>query len=221
MSRLFLTSEPIKNIVFDFGGVLLDLDFDLTYLKMSELLGTSFYPDQFSDDTLTFLHEFEKGHISKETFLWNLQNLSSGQVPQGKELIDAWNAMLLGWKPEKLDFLQTLRRKYKVYLLSNTNVFHIEWVYKDLIKNHGIYNFNTVFFDKIYYSHEVRMRKPDLNIFSFLVEDAAVNPSESLYIDDLSENVDSALQLGFQGYWHNPSDDLIVSVNKILSQKLR
>jgi putative hydrolase of the HAD superfamily len=216
MSRLFLTSDPIKNIVFDFGGVLLDLDFDRTYEEMSKLLGIPFYPDNFSESTLAILHDFERGKISKEGFIWHIQQLSRKSVPQGKEIIDAWNAMLLGWKPEKLDYLQDLRRRYKVFMLSNTNIIHIEWVHQDLQKNHGIYYFENVFFNKAYYSHEVQMRKPDSEIFHFITKDADIQPEESLYIDDLIENVNSAREIGFQGYWHNPSDDLVSNLKDMI-----
>lgn len=218
MNRYFLTSAPIKNIIFDFGGVLLDLDFDRTYQEMSKLLGIPFYPDSFSESTQSFLHDFEKGNISKETFIWHIQQLShqSLPVPQGKEIIDAWNAMLLGWKSDKLDYLQYLRRRYKIFLLSNTNIIHIEWVHQDLKKHHNIYYFEKVFFDKVYYSHEVNMRKPDAEIFHFLTNDAKIRPEESLYIDDLNENVLSAIQTGFQSYWHEPSDDLVLKLNEII-----
>lgn len=216
MSKLFLSSTPVKNIVFDFGGVLLDLDFSLTYDRMSHLLGFDFYPEKLSENIIALLHNFETGKISKENFLWNIQILSQNKVPQGKEIINAWNAMLLGWNPDRFDFLQVLRRHYNVFLLSNTNEIHIDWVRRDLKNIHNIHRFEDVFFDKVYYSHEIKMRKPSREIFEYLAEDAQINPLESLFVDDLIENVEAALSVGFQGYHHNPTESIVKNMTDIL-----
>jgi len=202
-------SLAFKNIVFDFGGVLLDIDYDRTYLALKNLLGIGFDPNTLSPNSLKFLHDFEIGRISTETFLWNLQHLSAKEMPQGIDLIKAWNAMLIGWDKEKFQFLIELKSKYNLYLLSNTNELHLSWVYQDLKTNHDIDDFETRFFIKTYYSHLVEKRKPNADIFEFVQNDSQLTPSETIFIDDLKENVETAKNLGWKTYHHNPKENLI------------
>jgi len=216
MSRHFLNNSPIKNIVFDFGGVLLDIDFSLTYRELSHLLGVEFYPEKIFDEAQQVLIDFEIGKMNKETFIWSIQRFSQKEVPHGFDIIKAWNHMLLGWRPEKLQYLAQLKKNYNLYLLSNTNEIHIEWVHRDLLKNHAITSFEEVYFDKVYYSHQIGMRKPDSHIYQHVLDDANIRPEQTLFVDDLSDNVASAVAIGYQGYHHNPQDDLIVEMDKIL-----
>ncbi len=216
MDHTFSKKEPIKNIVFDFGGVLLDIDFTLTYEAMSLILGKEFYPKMMTESMKTHLLDFEKGLTTKETFIWNIQRYAANETPHGYDVIKAWNKMLLGWQPAKFQFLLNLRQNYKVFLLSNTNELHIEWVMKDLKKNHSIVEFDNVYFDKIYYSHLLNMRKPDKDIFEYVLNDAQIIASETLFVDDLMVNIEAAKDLNYQVYHHNPHDDLIKCIEKIL-----
>ena len=104
MSKL---NKEFKNIVFDFGGVLLDIDYNKTLEALQNLIGIAFDPNTLSPNSLKFLHDFENGRISTETFLWNLQHMSAKEMPQGIDLIKAWNAMLIGWDKEKFQDLVT------------------------------------------------------------------------------------------------------------------
>lgn len=199
----------IKNIIFDFGGVLLDLDMQRSYDALNALTGLDYSLETLPDSFRQKVVEYETGQISTETFIWFWQHLCTPNIPQGEEIIKAWNAMLLGWQPEKFAFLDHLRTKYKVFLLSNTNVLHIEWVRRDLKKNHGITDFETRFFDKAFYSFEMGLHKPDKNIFLQVLIDAGINASDSLFIDDALINVQAAASVGIHGYHHNPSKNLI------------
>ncbi len=201
--------KDIKNIVFDFGGVLLDLDYTLTHDAFSALLGFYFDPKDLNIETTQMLNHYEKGLIDSNEFVKNIKALAKNKEIKDHQIIDAWNAMLKGWNALKFDFLVTLRQKYRVFLLSNTNSLHLEWVYEDLKINHGITNFNSSFFEKTYYSHEIGMRKPDLEIYNWVNQDAKLNPSETIFIDDLESNIISASQFGWNTYLHNPKDDLI------------
>lgn len=209
VSNISKLSKDFKNIVFDFGGVLLDIDYNKTYVALENLMGIGFDPNTLSPKSLKVLHDFEIGSISVETFLWNLQLISTKEMPQGLDLIKAWNAMLIGWDTEKFEFLMDLKTKYKVYLLSNTNELHLNWVYQDLKTNHNIEDFDTRFFHKTYYSHLIEKRKPNADIFEFVQNDSLLNPSETLFIDDIKENVEAAKSLGWQTYHHNPKENLI------------
>jgi len=200
--------RDIKNIVFDFGGVLLKIDYTLTTQRLKELLGVSFDFHHLPQNALELLKDYETGRIGTESFLWALQHLAVGGVPDGRLLIDAWNAMLLGWKPSHFELLLSLRNTYRVYLLSNTNALHLEWVYQDLKKNHRIDDFDTRFFTQTFYSHLIGMRKPDVSTFQSVAEIAGLTPSETLFIDDLSPNTSGAAIAGWQTYLHDPDDDL-------------
>jgi len=199
----------IKNIVFDFGGVLLDIEYRQTYDALQMLLGTTFDPNTLSPESHKALHDFEIGNISVETFLWNLQQLAVKEMPHGIDLIRAWNAMLIGWDEAKFDFLLELKTKYNLFLLSNTNELHLNWVYQDLKNKYKILDFDTRFFNKTYYSHLIGKRKPNADIFIFVQEDSQLNPAETIFIDDLKENIEAAQGLGWMTYHHNPKDNLI------------
>jgi len=208
----------IKNIIFDFGGVLLDLDYNLTYKKMSEITGLEISEDTFPPSIIKVMMTYEKGQINTETFLWNLQKESSKLPPQAIDLIKAWNAMLLGWNKERFQFLRELKKDYSLYLLSNTNELHIDWVMKDLEENHLISDFDNHFFDKTYYSHLINKRKPDTEIYKFVLEDAGIKASETLFIDDNLNNVEAARKCGIHAIQHESGKEIIEELPKYLKQ---
>ena len=199
----------MKNIIFDFGGVLLDLDVPRSIKAISKLLGLESSSNPLPETITKVLLALETGKIDEKQFVTQLQQLSNGPKPSAKDIIHAWNAMLLGWDPRKFDFLLELRKSYNVYLLSNTNSIHLDWVYQDLAVNHGIIDFEERFFNQAYYSHIIQMRKPDREIFDYVLKNSKLNPSETLFIDDMHENVMAAISAGIQTYHHNPKQDLI------------
>ena len=209
--------SKVKNIVFDFGGVLLNIDYDRTYKALSKILQVDFHPDNLPENVLKILNEFETGVANKETFIWNIQRLANKDVPQGKEIIDACNAMLIGWDTSIFDILLALRKKYKVYLLSNTNEIHLEWVNSDLEKNHDISDFDVRFFDKTFYSHLIGFRKPDVAVYNYVTLNAPIKPKETIFIDDILRNIQGAQSAGWKGYHHHPADDLGI----VLREKLK
>jgi putative hydrolase of the HAD superfamily len=203
-----VNKEIIKNIVFDFGGVLLDIDYQKTYDAMSTLMSRSFDPKLLSHNVKSILNKYETGYINTEIFIEKMQQLSQKKVPKAETIIDAWNALLIGFEPSKFDLLLNLRKNYKVFLLSNTNELHLNWVYEYLAEKYNIRDFDSRYFDKSYYSHQIGMRKPDEEIFRFVSIDAALGPDDTLFIDDIKENILGATASGWQIYHHNPNDDL-------------
>ncbi|HRD06451.1 MAG: HAD family phosphatase [Saprospiraceae bacterium] len=197
----------INNIVFDFGGVLLDLDVNRTYEALRQVMGFEGNGHHIYEQHRDIFDSFEMGHTIVENFLWKLQNKSK-RVPPVDKLIAAWNAMLLGWNPAKLELLGELKRQYKTFLLSNTNELHIEWVRRDLKNKHQITDFDTRFFEKTYYSHLIGMRKPNVDIFEFIIADANIDPAETLFIDDNVHNIETAADLGFQTRLHETNANL-------------
>ena len=208
--------QPIDNIIFDLGGVLLDIDYQRTYDKMSEVLNTSFDPKQLDTDVLSLLDRYEMGEISTEVFIWNLQRLAIGAVPSGNQVVEAWNAMLIGWNSEKFDMLLALRNHYNVFLLSNTNELHLQWIKSSLRNIHDIYDWDERFFDQTFYSHLIGMRKPDTSIYRYVTEATGILPENTLFIDDLHTNIEGAKTVGWQTYRHDPSDDLINVIHSTL-----
>lgn len=208
----------IKNIIFDIGGVLLDIDHELTFIKLSEVMGVDMSSNNIPAHIFKIILGFEKGEINTETFLWNLQKESSKLTPQPDKLIKAWNAMFIGWNPKRFKFLEELRNDYSIFLLGNMNDLHLEWFLKDLKRNHNIDDFDTKYFDKTFYSHLMKMRKPEIEIYRQFIKEAGINANESLFIDDNMENVVKARNAGFFASRHDPKNEIIDSLNGYLAE---
>ena len=188
----------IKNIIFDLGGVILELDVNRTIEALTELG----FPGLLNlENILTdypFFLEFETGRINTDQFIDILISRAGDHTPRDK-VIAAWDAMILGFKPENVELLLQIRDRYRLFLLSNTNSIHEKTYNNQLYRDHGIPNLSDLF-EKVYYSHDLKMRKPDLEIFKYVLEDSRLVAGETLYIDDTEEHVKSALQLGMHAY---------------------
>lgn len=196
-----------RTIIFDLGGVLLDLDSELAFKRMSQLLDVELQYNTLPEQLHKAFIDFELGKIKQEVFLWNLQKMTS-RPPHGKPIIDAWNAMLIGFDPARFEMLLRLKKDYKLILLSNTNEIHLDWIYRHLNKEYGITDWDTKYFHKTYYSHEIGLRKPNADIYEFVIKDADLDPSKTIFIDDNMENVESAKKIGIQGVCHDPKKEI-------------
>jgi putative hydrolase of the HAD superfamily len=140
---------------------------------------------------------YEKGGISDEDFRKFVKTLYRIDAPD--ESLDAcWNAMLLGFPWKKLELLETLKRKYNVYLLSNTNNIHLQYINNILLPRVNHHNSLDYFFHQAYYSHRMKMRKPDAEIFEQVLDEGKFLPSETLFLDDNQSNVEGAAKLGIK-----------------------
>ena len=205
----------IKNIIFDFGGVLFDIDYKITERALSRLMQKPFSFKGVPGLSRT-LNQYETGKINTETFIWKIQTHSHDDV-QGRDVMTAWNSMLLSISKERLDFLVELRKNYKVYLLSNINEMHASFVDRYIRKNHGMDDWQSQCFDKIYYSHIIGKRKPNKSTYNYLIEDANIISGQSIFIDDLPKNVRSAKLTGIHAVQHNPADEIIDKLESYLS----
>ncbi|SFN76755.1 putative hydrolase of the HAD superfamily [Chitinophaga sp. YR627] len=188
--------KGIKHIIFDLGGVIINLDYQLTY-KAFETLGvkefTSLY-NQFSLNSL--FDDLETGKVAPEVFLDEMQkHTAPGTTHQ--QITDAWNAMLLDFPLRRLQILQQLRQHYGVYLLSNTNEIHMQAFNKILEESRGIPSL-AAFFDKAYYSHQIGLRKPFKESFQLVLDENGLDPAETLFIDDTLPNIEGAKVVGLQ-----------------------
>ena len=197
----------IKNIIFDLGGVILDIDVSRT-IKGFKRIGLGEISDaSIAHSSFPFLEKYETGKISTEEFRDEIRKAAGTEVTD--ELIDTvWNDMLIGIEPVKIDLLIRLRSQYRLILLSNTNAMH-EVIYNSMLKETtGIGNLRELF-DDVYYSHTIHMRKPDREIFEYVLSAARLVPEVTLYIDDSKMHIDSAAQLGIVCYHLTPGDSIL------------
>jgi len=195
----------IKNIIFDFGGVLLDIDYTKTGVRMGQLFGL---PDIFVPPFTEYIEKYEVGTCSEEEFISYFQEQYTDQLsPQA--IIDGFNAILGPIIPERLCLLEELKKRYMVFLLSNTNVTHLLFVNNYIVNDLGINDFNERYFHNVYYSHLIGMRKPNQEIYEHVLSDNKIHASETLFIDDNVENVNGAIAAGIKGVLHDPKIDII------------
>ena len=185
-----------KNILLDLGAVLLNID--VNKLKPAfEDLGVKDF--NLLQEQLTAIHLFddlETGKITADVFCETIRTAS--ELPlKNADIITAWNALLLDFRTDTMNFLTQLSKHYKLFLLSNTNAIHLEQFYKQLHNQLGQTTLDF-YFDKLYYSHLVGLRKPDAAIYHFVLKDAGIAAGETLFIDDLETNISAAAALGFQ-----------------------
>ena len=196
----------IKNIIFDFGDIFINLDKKATYTEMAKLGVTN-----ISEEMIAVYHQYEKGLISTDEFTQFYHN--KFQIPK-MDLIRAWNAILLGFPSERLTFLKELvaSKKYRLFLLSNTNELHISWIQNDW--GMELYNEFKNCFEQFYLSHEINFRKPDANIYEFVLNENNLIANETLFVDDLKENTDAAKQLGIHVWNLIPGEENVVDLLK-------
>ncbi len=186
----------LKNIIFDLGNVLFSIDYKKTE-QAFETLGYNNFADMYSQFSADALFEkMETGQITNKAFYKRMIELHGGPVTE-EQIDKAWNGMLLNWRIESLHFLEQLSKKYKIYLLSNTNDIHLQAVIKLLKEQTGRDSIDQLF-TVAYYSHKINFRKPNADIFEFVLKDANINATETLFIDDLVNNIETAAKLGFK-----------------------
>lgn len=206
-------------IVFDFGNVLLDLDIEKSFGNFSELLGFKLSMDNFPKDLLTAFRNLETGKINVEEWIWAFQQIKSEIQP--RQVLDAWNSLLIGLPAHRIPFLVELRKKYKIFLLSNINQVHEDWIDRYLKKEYEIEDFKKDYFDGYFYSHHIGMRKPNADIYSH-VKQSLHNQgiSEFFFIDDMKKNVEGAAENGWKAIVHDPKTDIAEELERYLQHTL-
>lgn len=206
----------VKNIIFDFGGVLMDLDFKITVVGLSKLLQVDFKDKLYIKWFLDLFKSFEKATISEEEFLAALIN-NSTENPSKESLISVWNAMMLSTKKERFDMLKELKGDYKVYLLSNTNTIHYRRMLEIMKELFGDLDFHRTYFHKAYYSQQMGMRKPDKEIFDTICIENNLEKTETLFIDDLPFNVEGARKAGLHAVQHDPKTEITEKIQTYIA----
>jgi glucose-1-phosphatase len=195
-----LMNDPrhFPNIIFDLGGVLLNIDYHLT-IKAFEKLGFKDFSDTYTQLAQSELFDkFERGEITPEEFRHGIRPSLQAGVTDA-EIDGAWNVMLLDLPTERLTLLQALGASKRIFLLSNTNAIHVSAFEQQVQAQHGI-NGLAGLFEAAYYSCDVGMRKPEKRIFQMVTEENGLIPSETLFIDDSPQHVEGARNAGLHAY---------------------
>lgn len=205
----------IKNIIFDFGNVLFDLDLPKIEQGMKRLFGDHFEAAgaRLREDKVFEL--YETGGLTTEEFVDAIR-FSAPPQPAAEEVIGVWNSIFLEMPKERFDMLLQLRQKYRVFMLSNINDLHANWIDAYMLNTHGISNFQQIYFDGVYYSHLIRLRKPNADAYEYVLSDAEIRPEESVFIDDLLPNIEAAEKVGIKGLWHEAGSDILERMQSFL-----
>ena len=188
--------QGIRHIIFDLGGVLLNIDYNLTEQAFQKA-GISNFHELFSQLKQTDIFDLlETGKISVDEFVAALQKAASVAITR-EQILDAWNAMLLDFPVRRLQILQQLQLHHDLFLLSNTNEIHEKAFNDILFRSRSIPNLG-VFFDKVYFSHRVGLRKPMKEIFELVLNSNGLKPEHTLFIDDSPQHIEAAKTLGIQ-----------------------
>ena len=183
----------IQNIIFDLGGVILNLDMSKTVEAFTRLGWKDADWRGISQSGYLIFENLETGEDTIEQFRKGIRKMLPGN-PADSEIDFAWNAMLIDFPSGIIDYLIDLKSRYKLYIFSNTNELHLKR-FRDIFFNSYGYPFDNLF-DGTYYSHEIGDRKPNPGAFLAVMKDASLIPSETLFVDDLKANTDAAMQLG-------------------------
>lgn len=202
--KIDLTST--KNIIFDLGNVLLNLDFDASIQAFKKLGLDDKVVDKKQAYSDPVFYELETGNISAAKFRKRIREILNNPDATDQQIDDAWTAMLLNIPAERVKTVQQLQNNYNVYLFSNTNIIHIQKLHKQFKSEHGI-DFPSLFL-KDYYSHEIHDRKPDLSSYKKVIELSGVNPEETLFVDDLEKNIKGAREAGLKTLWLKPEMEM-------------
>lgn len=203
----------IKNLILDMGGVILDVDYKKIFEEFKKFGCKNIQTFFTQQAQIPLVDDFEKGLISPDEFRKEVRKITNLNI-EDKDLNIVWNSMILGVRKEDVELLKTLRKKYdKIFLFSNTNEIHIESVKCLFFKTLGYDVFSTMF-DKVYFSNEIHLRKPDVESFDFVVNDAKVEKKETLFIDDTSQNILGAEKSGLNAYLLDNNQTLTEIFNK-------
>jgi putative hydrolase of the HAD superfamily len=193
-----------KTIIFDLGGVILDVDPQLTINEFKKLGVKN--TDIFSNPEFinNVIRKFEKGILTPEVFRnkirqYTQQNLSDQQID------DAWNALLFDIPVERIRVIEEVKKHYKILLLSNSNEIHYDLYVRDLQLRFGYMEFDKLF-DKSYFSFDLHLSKPDKDIYEYVMYQNKLVPEETLFIDDSIDNIKTASLLGWKTYHLQPPE---------------
>jgi putative hydrolase of the HAD superfamily len=191
----------INSIIFDFGDVFIDLD-----KAASEAAFKALGLEKPTENMIALNHRFEIGKITEEQFLSGIR----GELPTRgiDEIRAAWNSIIGEFPLHRLEFLQMLCGRYRLFLLTNTDSIHIDHFEQSVGMTFARDFYKC--FEKVYYSYELGMRKPDKAVFEYLIRKHDLRPERTLFVDDKKENTDAAAATGMQVWNLKPGEEDVV-----------
>ncbi len=192
----------IKNLIFDFGGVICNLDIHQTEKKFRELGILHPKNEESLRERDALFEKIEDGSLSSQDFRTALRKYFNHFVSDA-ELDEAWNALLLDIPEPRIRFLEKLNKHYRIFLLSNSNEIHYLKFLDDFTRQYGYQDFN-VLFEKAYFSFQIGLKKPNKEIFDYVLKDSRLNAAETLFIDDTLKHVQAAQKTGIHAYHLKP-----------------
>lgn len=203
----------IRSLILDMGGVILDVDYKKIFSEFVKYDCNNMQSFFTQQTQIPLVDDFEKGLITPAMFRNKVRKLI-GKDLENDVLDNIWNSMVLGVRKEDVDLIKTLRKKYdKIFLFSNTNEIHVEYV-KDMFFEAMGYDIFEILFDKVYFSNEIHLRKPDKESFEFVVKDAGVDKETTMFIDDTAKNILGAEKVGLKTYLLDNNQTLTQIFNK-------
>lgn len=199
--------QHIKNIIFDYGNVIFLIDFLKTQHTFTDLgiKNVERFFAHAGHDPL--FDEFEKGNITSAEFRDGIRRITERPVLTDEQIDNAWTSLLIGVPPVNHEVLLKAKAQYRTFLLSNINEIHLNYI-SDYLKREYQVESNDVFFEKVYYSHLVRMRKPNRDIFELVLNENNLNPEETLFIDDSPQHLKTGKELGLHTHLMTKDDSL-------------
>jgi FMN phosphatase YigB (HAD superfamily) len=188
----------IKNIIFDFGGVLCDLDIKRTERKFFEMGLKNFDSDYSVTERDDLFRKLERGVLTPQQFRDLLKPFFTRSVSD-EDIDQAWNALLLEIPEERIRLLEGIRNTYRIFLLSNSNEIHHKQFLADFISRYSYQDF-TDLFEKVYFSFQIHLQKPAKEVFEFVLRDSHLAPEETLFIDDSFQHIEGARKAGIHAF---------------------
>ncbi len=183
-----------KNIIFDLGNVILDIDTKLSEREFKKH-GLNGFEKLYSLATQSKIFDkLEVGLLNEIEFYNEFRKITKYEL-SNETIKHCWNALIIDYTNERIEILKSVRKKHRTFILSNTNIIHYEFYTKLLKNKYGINNLNLLV-DKVYLSHEQKLKKPDKRFYELVLNENKLNPKETLFIDDNELNINSAKQLG-------------------------
>ena len=198
--------QGIKNIIFDLGGVIYAIDYQATIRAFEALRINDFEQIYAKAGQSNLFDNLEVGKISKADFFRDMKQLVDSSITDD-DIMNAWNAMLLDFIPDALESLKRLKGDYRIFLLSNTNQIHIEEIKKRA--GDEFYKDFCDLFEQVYLSHDIGLRKPNVEVFTHILVEKNLAAKETLFIDDSIQHIVGARKAGLKA--HHLKDEQSIS----------
>lgn len=196
-------TKNFKNIIFDFGGILVNIDYKKTLNELSIISNRSVEELYSQHEQIDLFSNLETGKIGRDEFFDGLRTLLDTDSDNGV-LENAWNAMLGQVPKMRVEFLKEFKKTKNLYMLSNINEIHEE----KLKEHQELYSL----FDKVYFSHHINLRKPNIDIFEYVLNDSGLIINETIFIDDSLQHIEAAKSLGLATIHLSPSNSFLIDL---------